>query len=65
MQKKLKKKEQKENKKLCVCVYVCVCVGGWGTIPVGLIGSAAGSFVGEIAKTLLKTIFSRRIRRRR
>ena len=44
---------------------MCVCVGGWGTIPVGLIGSAAGSFVGEIAKTLLKTIFSRRIRRRR
>ena len=50
---------------MCVCVCMCVCVGGWGTIPVGLIGSAAGSFVGEIAKTLLKTIFSRRIRRRR
>lgn len=44
---------------------MCVCVGGWVTVPVGLKGSAAGSFVGEIAKALLKTIFSRRIRRRR
>ena len=59
------KKKNKKRTKSCVCVCMCVCVGGWGKIPVGLIGSAAGSFVGEIAKTLLKTIFSRRIRRRR